>query len=451
MKNSKKIKLILIILICILFILAGMFGIYVKKGNSYKNLLPDYKLASDFKGSTTLELEVDRTKETVYYNNEGKKVDSSEVTEDNKADYTLKEESVNQEEDLTTQNYEKVVKIMEKRLKFLKADQYRIDLDKNSGKIILTIDDEYMSDIKSILPMEGKLELIDSNTEDIIIDYTDFKSAESTYASLDEGYVTYINLQLNDSGMEKIKNIEKYKAAVVENDNGEKVENTFKIMFDDENISEVSYENILLNGKTLRITTANNLTSSSEVQSRVNMDGVVAKLANIGKLPVVYKINVEEYVKTQINIKNIMLVTIVACLIISIIFIIRYKVKGILAVLSFATNISLLLIIIRLTNVAISLNSLAIVGGLIALNTILVKNILEASKVQEKTFSENMKNAYLKSIDAIIITLIIFAVFSFNTMSLISTAGLLLFWGWIIILLGNLAFTIPMLSMVNKK
>ena len=211
MNTNKKLKLLLIVLICILVILIGFFGIYKREGNAYKNLVPDFLLSSDLKGSTTLELEVDKSTNKEYYDKDGNKVDSSTVTDENKDEYTEKEVQVNDEEQLNQKNYEKVVKIIEKRLKFLSTDQYRIDLDKTSGKIIITFEDEYADDIKSIVPLEGNLELIDETTEDVVLNYADFKSAEATYASLDEGYTIYLNLKLNDNGIEKIKNIDKYK------------------------------------------------------------------------------------------------------------------------------------------------------------------------------------------------------------------------------------------------
>ena len=105
MKNSKKFKLILMILICVLMILVGVVGIYTKNGITYKNTIPDYTLASDIKGITILEFEIDNSKETIYLDKDGKEVDSSEVTEENKKDYTTKEVPANLEENLTEENY----------------------------------------------------------------------------------------------------------------------------------------------------------------------------------------------------------------------------------------------------------------------------------------------------------------------------------------------------------
>ena len=456
MKNSKKLKLILMILICVLIILVGVIGIYTKIGISYKNIIPEYTLASDIKGTTILEFEVDNSKETIYYDKEGKKVDSSEVTEENKKDYTTKEVPANLEENLNKENYKKSMDIMKERLEFLAANQYSLDLDKKTGKIVLTVDDDYIEDIQSILPMEGRLELIDSNTDDVIIDYSNFKSAEGTYASIPNGnnsvkYTAYINLQLNDAGIEKINDIDKYKTTTSED--GETAVNKLKVMFDGDELAEISYDDILLTGKTLRITTAKDLKSDSEINSELNTNTVVSKLATMGKMPVVYNLTVEEFVKsnTADYINYIVVGMIALCVIVSLFFIFKYKVNGLLTVLGFVANISLFLVIIRLTKIEISLNSFAGVLGLIVLYTILANNILKAVRSKENNFGENVKVAYLNSIDVLVVSLILTIAFAFTNMSLISTMGLLLFWGWLITIIGNLILTIPMLSIVNKN
>ena len=456
MKNSKKLKLILMILICVLIILVGVVGIYTKTGISYKNIIPEYILASDIKGTTILEFEVDNSKETIYYDKEGKKVDSSEVTEENKKDYTTKEAPANLEENLNEENYNKSMDIMKERLDFLAADQYNLDLDEKTGKIVLTVDDDYIEDIQSILPMQGSLQLIDSNTGDIIIDNTNFKSAEGTYASTPAGnnnvkYTAYINLELNDTGIEKINNIDKYKTTTSEN--GETTVNKLKVMFDGDELAEISYDNIVLTGKVLRVTTAKDLISDTEINSKLNTNTVVSKLATIGKMPVVYNLTVEEFMKNgRVEYINYIVIGVLAiCAIVSLYFIFRYKSNGLLGVIAFATNISLFLIIIRLTKIEISLNSFAGILGLIVLYTTLANNIVKAVNNKESNFGENVKNAWLKSIDILVVSLILIIVFAFANMSLISTMGLLLFWGWLITIIGNLIFTIPMLSIVNKN
>lgn len=468
MKSSKTFKLILMILISILIILVGFLGIYSKKGNAYKNILPDFELASDLEGLTVLEFEVDDSVEEIYYDKDGNEVEnSSELTDEEKKKYTKKENPINEEGNLNLENYKKTVEIMKERLNFLKVDQYRIDLDEKTGKIILAFEYDYPDDIKSILPMEGKLELVDSNTEDVILSYTDFESAEASYAALDSGnYNIYINLKLNTSGIEKINNIDKYKTteesgrgeteeadSEESNKNEEVTTNKLKVMFDTDEIVEVEYDDILVLGKTLRIITASNLGTDSDINSQLNTNTIVSKLATMGKLPVIYNIEAEEYIQSSAkeDIEYIVIGLGAICLAISIYFIIKFKAKGLLAVISFVANIAIFSLIIRYTHIEISLNGFAGIIGLILLNAILINNILKCIKEKDKTFSENIKSAYLKTLDVFIVMLIIFAVFAFSKMKVINSMGLLVFWGWFITIIENLILTVPMLSIVNKK
>ena len=115
MKTTKIIKLIFTIAVSIFIILVGVVGIYEKKNAIYQSLLPNYAFAPDLKGSIELEFDVDTTTNTVYYDEEGNKVDSDTVTDENKGKYTAKEEAVNAAEVLTETNYQKTVNILEQR------------------------------------------------------------------------------------------------------------------------------------------------------------------------------------------------------------------------------------------------------------------------------------------------------------------------------------------------
>ena len=457
LKTRKRLSLVLMILICVLIILVGFVGIYKKDANKYSNIIPNYNLASDLKGATILELKVSDSKNTVYYDKDGKKVDESTVTEENEKDYTKEETDVNSQEVLTKENYKKTLKIFKERLKFLQVDQYNMDLDSKTGKIVLTFDDDYPDDIQNILPMEGKLELVDSNTSDTILDYKDVKSAKADYIQTEDGYTVYLDLKLTDDGIAKMNDIDKYKTTETKKEDSEETTTTtnkFKIEFDKEEVEEVSYNDIKLEKNTLKITILDKSTNTTTINSKMNILSVVAKLVDIGKTPVVYTIDAEEYAKTTIDTKVIygfVICAVVIIVLIGIYFIIKYKFKGLLAVIGMAANVSLITLLARVTNITISLDSFAAVIGLIILNTYLVSNILKETQNKEKTFGQNVKTAYLKSIDLIVITLVIFAVFAFNSMTVISSMGLLLFWGWTVIMLGNLLLTVPMLKIGGKE
>lgn len=456
MKKIKTLKLILITLICTAIIFAGFFGIYVKEKNTYNDKTGEIILASDLKGITVIELEVDDTVNTIYYDEDGKEVELED--EEDTSKYTKKEQPVNEQADYNLENYEKTAKILEKRLGFLGIEQYSVDLDRNTGKIFVSFDSKYSEDIESILPMEGKLQVKDSITGDIILDYTDFNNAEVSYAPTENGYTVFMSLKLKDSGIEKIKDIEKYKTVdttkIAEEDEEDTKDPQAVIIFDKEEIDTAYYEDIILTGKTLRMTTQKDVTDASTVNSSLNTGTVVTKLSNMGKTPLKYKLTAEEYINTTVNteIIRIALITMIAIVILAMVyFIFKYKKIGIFVSIGFVTNIALFLMIIKLTKVAVSLNSIAAILTLIVLNLMLIKNILENSKNKDKEFKSNIASAYLKTLDLIIIVAIAFVVFAFSSMSVINTMGLFIFWGWLIILLGTLIFTVPFLSILRNE
>lgn len=452
MKNKKKLQFITMILICILIMLAGFLGVFQKKNGVFKNQIPNYTFASDLKGSDVLEFEVNSSTKEVYYDKEGNVVDSATVTDENKSKYTVKKEPINAAENLTAENYKKVSKIMEERLKFLQADQYRLDLDEKNGKVIVTFEDDYSSDIESFLPMVGSLELIDSNTKDVILSSNDFQSVESNYASLDAGYTAYLNFKLNQFGLEKINNLDKYKETKKE-ETEETTVNQLTIEFDGDQVAEISYDDLLVIGKTLRVTTHKALTANSTIQSALNTNAIVSRLATIGKMPLTYKLTAKEYIKSvEVNYISYVIITIaIIGLIIIVYWIIKYKIDGLLASIGSGTIVALFLIIIRCVAIPISLNGFAGMIALIVLHTIFMNHVLKNMQESNKPFSENIKNAYLQSVDAMAVLLIAFSILSFSKMMNINSAGLLMFWGWLMITLGNLILTIPMLSVIHKK
>jgi len=151
------------------------------------------------------------------------------------------------------------------------------------------------------------------------------------------------------------------------------------------------------------------------------------------------------------TVNYIVIILISICAIFSLIVIFKHKTKGLLAVLGITTNISIFLFIIKLLNLQISLNGFAGFIGLIILNTILINNILKAIRNIDKVFSENVKEGFVRTADAIVIMLIIFMIFTFSSMTVINSMGLLLFWGWITTIFGTLIFTVPMLSTISNK
>ena len=67
MNVNKFLKLSLIILIIIFLSIISFVGIYIQDKNVMSNIVKDYKLGMDLKGSRRIELEVSDKKETIKY------------------------------------------------------------------------------------------------------------------------------------------------------------------------------------------------------------------------------------------------------------------------------------------------------------------------------------------------------------------------------------------------
>ena len=116
-------------------------------------------------------------------------------------------------------------------------------------------------------------------------------------------------------------------------------------------------------------------------------------------------------------------------------FIIKFKLKGILASVLQIGYVALLLLTLRYTNVVISLEG--IVGILVG--TILNYMFIYFAFKNEK--ESYLKNTVAKFAVRLIPIYIIAIVFTFNTLTNIASLGMTLVWGLIILYVYNLIFT----------
>ena len=114
MKSQRVITIITVILLVGIISIASFVGIYKKDGYKVVNIVPDYILGMEFTDSRVINLEVDRTIETVIYDKDGNEVTTQEegieYTEEN--GYTKTDNKNNPDEILTIDNYEKTKKIL---------------------------------------------------------------------------------------------------------------------------------------------------------------------------------------------------------------------------------------------------------------------------------------------------------------------------------------------------
>ena len=104
--------------------------------------------------------------------------------------------------------------------------------------------------------------------------------------------------------------------------------------------------------------------------------------------------------------------------------------------ISYIGYVALVLLALRYTNVAIAFET--IVAGLILLivNYMFIKSILTKQQ-KEINIAENLKQTYLKYTSILLPLLIVGVVFTFMNWTAISSIGMVIFWGLIIMFIYN--------------
>ena len=213
MKSHKIITIIKIILEIIIISIASFEGVYKLKEYKVVNVVPDYLLSMEFKNSRVANFIVsDEVSETKIYDKDGNEVteeqEGIEYTEEN--GYKTVETKVNSEESLNVSNYKLSKKIIEKRLKDIKAEQYTIKLDESNGNIQLEIpENEDTDEILAVLAQKGVFELQDSETKEILLNNSNIKNAAVVYGQTESGVSVYLQIKFDKEGTSKLEEISK--------------------------------------------------------------------------------------------------------------------------------------------------------------------------------------------------------------------------------------------------
>ena len=475
----KKIKILTIILGIVLVTMVAFFGIYVQVQNRMENKVKDYSYAMDLKGARNIKLTVDTTTNTVIKDSEGNDVtdESSELSDEELAEkgYTKEETKKNQDEVLNVDNYKKTKEIIEKRLKELGVNNYITKLDEKTGDILIEIPENNSTDsVISNLGTTGKFEIIDSSTKEVLMDNNDIKRARVMYGSNSTsssyGTSVYLEIEFNKEGAEKLENISKtYVQTNSTNqtnststsdsestdNNSEIKEITMKV--DDEEIMTTSFDETIETGK-LQLSLGTATTDSSTLQGYIAQASSMAIVLNNGNMPVAYTVNQNEYILSDItqNEINIIVYTILAIMLIGlIILIVRYKSKGLINAFSFIGLAALLLLLLRYTNVVISIESIFGIAIVLILNYIFINKLLAKLRKEENVDKTKLnissKETYKEFFIRMMPILITVITFCFINWEPISSFGMVMFWGIALIAIYNVAITNLLMKVMISK
>lgn len=453
MKKNIGLK-ILIILIITAICLISFVGIFVKDKNTRKNIIPEYLLGMNLKGSRVIKLSVDDSTNEVIYDEQGN-VSEDGKNEDGtlKEGYTKKDEKVNLDEILTQENYEKSKNIIEKRLNKLEIGEYIIKQNNTTGEITIEIPENSNTDeVVSFLSYIGKFEIKDSDTDETLINSSDVKDAKAVYGSTNNGTSVYLQIEFNKEGKKKLEDITNTYIKTT-NEEGNEITKKINIKLDDESLIETYFSETISTG-ILQLSIGTASTSNETINSYIKQASNVATLISSKTMPIKYELQENRYMTSTINDSELKVIifTGVAIILVALTYlVIKYKSIGLLASVAYVGFIALLLIVLRYTNVIISLDAIVSIVSILILNYCFVNHIIKEIKKNMLNIKEIMKQAYTKYIPIFIPLLIIAVTFTFAEWIPLSSIGMIMFWGLAIMIMYNYIFTQILLLDTNKE
>ena len=512
----KKIKIFTIIVLVILITMVSFFGVYVHVQNRMENKVKEYELDMDLEGARYARLSVNTESTDVIKDADGNEVETEEeLTDEQLAEKGYTKESVpnNSQESLIAENYQKSKEIVEERLKSQGVGEYEISLDNETGDILVQIPENDSTDnLVSNMNTVGKFEIIDADTKEVLMNNGDIKAVNVMYGSDSSagGTMVYLNIEFNKEGKEKLKNISN---TYVESDdtstdnttsentttdanttNNESTENTttnteaenttdntttnettegttenteeskestkkeITMKVDDQEIMTTTFDEPIENGQ-LQLSIGSASTDTSTIQENIRQATQMASVLDSGNLPLQYDLKSNEYVLSDITnteIEYMALAVGIVLLIGFIVLIIRFKLNGFLSAIAFIGLISLYLLVIRYTNVSVSLQGIVGIIVTILLNYIFISKILSKIKNSDDTrklenVKQGVKEGYKEFFIKIVPICISIIALCFASWTTISSFGMVMFWGIVLMALYNYLITVTILKLKAEK
>ena len=480
----RKIKILTITLIIVLITMVAFFGIYTHVQNRMENQVKDYSYAMDLEGSRTIRLKVSDENKTTIKDAEGKEVEDSENLTDEQIvqnGYTKEETPYNSEEVKTLENYKKSKEILENRFKELHVDNYIIKLDEETGDILIEITENDNTDsIVSNLGTTGKFEIIDSQTQEVLMNNSDIKLANVMYGSASNsmtssGTAVYLNIEFTKDGAKKLEDISNTyiktedtnttsenttanETSTEDTTTEETTEKTITMKIDDEEIMTTSFDEPLRTGK-LQLSIGSGTTDTDTLKDYINQANNMAIVLDTGNMPIKYNVDTNEYIKSDITQNELQIVQYaiigIAALAL-IVLIIRYKTLGILGTISYIGLASILLLVIRYANVVLSMEGIFGIAIVLILNYIFVNKFLSKLKENRKDLEKEQvkqanKETYKEFFIKIIPIIIMVVTFCFIQWVPISSFGMVMIWGIALIAAYNVIITNNLLKIKAKN
>lgn len=468
--KGNKIKLITEILAIVVIVLISFVGVYMQDYNKMINKVKEFTYSKDLDGYREVVLEVSNIDDTETNEESTENNEDAEASEDGESNSQEKETKKSYYEE-----YKEAKKIIEKRLKLLGVQDYNISQNGENGSICLQLPENENTDhTLSNLLETGNFEIKDSeDSSKVFINNDNLKKVSTVYNTTANGTVVYLQFEFDKNGKKILKdlssgeyktNTENSTSSSNEEESSENEENnTDESTENSENETEQTEENkqkkviLSIDGSDLITSSFDDVmetgsmslsmnratTDQDSINDTLRSASTIANILNSGKLPLTYEFKQNTYVQSDITQSNLNKTYIV----IAIIFvgcltyiIVKFKFKGIIAAIANIGFIALYLLLVRYTNVSISLESIVAAVIIALCNYLMVYEFLSAKET--KKTQELFKSQIIKAIPILLIAII----FTFSAMTKLSTAGMFLFWGVTLSFIYNYTLTRDMIK-----
>lgn len=449
----KKVKITTIILAIILIVIVAFGGVYIKTQNRMEDKIKEYSLGRELKGERLIELKV--------------------------SDGSTEGKTAPAEEDLTVENYETVKKTIEKRLKSLKAQDYTISLNKENGVIRVELpENDQTDDYAYYLIASGKVEIKEKDTSTELLNEKMVKKAQYTYTSNADGeYQVYLEIILTEDGQAKIEDIQNNYAILKDDvdaaeastksddssetkDNAEQTTENTDASSEEEtkkvaklSIAGTDYDIDKIEKNKIRVKMGTQTSNTTTVNNSMAKAAELTMLINSGKYPIDYEVQNNRFVHSDITNEQLLYfagAVAVVLLVLFIVLTIKYKSKGFLVSVSCVGFIALLSLLLRYTNVIISIEGIGAIILAILIDLKLSQMMLNKTKilnVVSEAVTSSYKELFLKLVPIMIITI----VFCFSGWTNLSSFGMIMFWGFVLIAVYNIIVTKTLLKLSENK
>lgn len=418
-RKTKPLIILAYVIIILLISLVSFGGIYVKDKNKMSNVIRDYILGTDLGASRNIVIKVDEENEEL----------------------------------LTEENYAKARDIVVSRLKYMKLDYYEMKFDESTGTIYLDVPENSRADYAAQYSVtKGEFKIEDNDTKELLLSKADVKEAKVQYQTTESGTTVMLNIEFNKDGAEKLRNISNTYVQSTDSE-GNDTTKKIKMSLDDTTIMTTYFAQEMTDGQ-MQVSLGTS-SDSEQIQNRITQATNIAVFLNTDTMPLTYKIDVNKSVYSSLTdnvLKIAIIVSVVIFALLLVYMIIKYKKEALLAVVTNIGFVAILLLIIRYTNVDITLTGLITIPISIIIQYVFLMNILKVKteKIDNDSKVQRVKETIRNGIEKLIPVAVIAVVFALTKWETVYSAGMLLFWEIAVLILYNLS-TLKIMFLKNEQ